>query len=387
MDMHTLHVEHAALLGLFTLLTVVNSMVHRGARGSSWFPVFTFCAFAGAVLISLRGLIPDSLSIVSGDLFFSLAYVFLHRSFNGFFGAGFFGKRSSGWWLQLTLALVCAGVLLRWTLGVSDTRHRLLWYSLILSAQVGLSAYVVLRNAVGPLRSSTWMMGGLLVALCLNNLFRAGVVLLYGTPANYLQSHGALCWALLLTTVLQGAVTIAFVWMTAARLNAELEIEAMTDPLTRLLNRRALDHWAEREVISSLTSDLPLSAILIDLDEFKNVNDAWGHQCGDAVLLGVARCLEAEMRSDDRLARLGGDEFAVLLPRTSRYEAIDIAERLRCAVEETRCVSGEMVMTVRASFGVAQMDEAVRGWEELLQQCDRAMYRVKARGGNQVLVH
>ncbi len=383
MDMHTLHVEHAALLGLFTLLTVVNSVVHRGARGSRWFPAFTFCAFAGAVLIALRGAIPDGFSIIAGDLFFSLAYVFLHRSFTQFFG-----KRGYQGWFQLALAAACAASLVRWTIVTPDTQHRLFWYSLILCAQVTLSAWFVLRNALGPMRWSAWVMGSLLLLLSANNLFRAAAVLWLGTPTDYLQSRGTLCWALLLTTVLQGAVTIAFVWMTAARLHGELETEAMTDPLTRLLNRRALDLWAEREVLESLDSELPLSAILIDLDDFKNVNDVWGHQSGDAVLLGVARRLESEMRVDDRLARLGGDEFAVLLPRTSRYEAIDIAERLRCCVEEMRCtVSDEIVTTVRASFGVAQMDEDVRGWEQLLQQCDRAMYRVKARGGNQVLVH
>ena len=382
MDMHTLHVEHAALLGLFTLLTVLNSLLHRGTRGLRWFPAFTFCAFAGAVLISLRGPVPVTVSVVMGDLFFSLAYVFLHRAFTEFFG-----KRNYQWWSQLALAGVCAVAVWHWTIAVPNTPRRLLWYSVILSVQVGLSATFVLRNAVGALRWPVWMMGGLLLLLSANNLFRALLVFWFGTPDDYLQSRGMLCWALLVTTVLQGAVTIAFVWMTAARLNAELEIEAMTDPLTRLLNRRALDHWAEREVESSFASDLPLSAILIDLDDFKLVNDAWGHHCGDAVLLGVARCLEGEMRVHDRLARLGGDEFAVLLPRTSRYEAIDIAERLRCCVEEMRCVSGATEMTVRASFGVAQMDEEARGWEELMQQCDRAMYRVKARGGNQVLVH
>ena len=147
MDMHTLHVEHAALLGLFTLLTVVNSMVHRGVRGSSWFPAFTFLAFAGAVLISLRGSLPEVVSIVSGDLFFSLSYVLLYCSF-----PSFFSRRRSQWWLQIALAALCAGALVRWTLITPDTRQRLLWYSVILGAQVGISAFVVLRNEVGPLR-------------------------------------------------------------------------------------------------------------------------------------------------------------------------------------------------------------------------------------------
>lgn len=382
MDMHTLHVEHAALLGLLTLLTVANSVAHRGTRGLRWFPVFTACAFTGAVLIALRGLIPDVFSVLAGDLFFSLAYVCLHRSFTEFFG-----RRSYQCWLQLALSATCLVVLTRWSIVAPDVRWRLFWYSLILSTQVGLSAAFVLRQATGAMRWSAFMMGGLLLALSANNLLRAGAVLWVGTPKNYLTSTGVLAWALMVTSVLQGAVTIAFVWMTAARLHGELETEAMTDPLTRLLNRRALDLWAEREVMNSFASELPLSAILIDLDDFKTVNDAWGHHSGDAVLLAVARCLQAEMRAGDRLARLGGDEFAVLLPRTSRYEAIDIAERLRCCVEELRCCVGPQEMTVRASFGVAQMDAEVRGWTELLQQCDRAMYGVKAKGGNQVRVH
>ena len=326
MDMHTLHVEHAALLGLFTLLTVANSLVHRPTRGLRWFPVFTCCAFAGAVLIALRGTVPDAVSIVMGDVCFSLAYVFLHRAFTGFFG-----RPTHRWWFQLALAGACAATVWYWTVPSPNTQQRLFWYSVILGAQVGASAVFVLRHAAGGLRWPAWMMGGLLLLLSANNLMRAVSVLRLGTPDDYLQSRGLLCWVLLVTTVLQGAVTIAFVWMTAARLNGELEIEAMTDPLTRLLNRRSLDQWAEREVLSSLASDLPLSAILLDLDEFKSVNDAWGHQSGDAVLLGVARCLEAEMRDNDRLGRLGGDEFAVLLPRTSRYEAIDDAAWRRCA--------------------------------------------------------
>ena len=161
MDMHTLHVEHAALLGLFTLLTVVNSLVHRGTRGLRWFPAFTFCAFAGAVLISLRGPVPVAISVVMGDLFFSLAYVFLHRAFTEFFG-----KRNYQWWFQLALAGMCAAVVWHWTMPAPNTQQRLLWYSVILSVQVGLSAYFVLRNAIGGLRWAAWMMGGSLAKTC-----------------------------------------------------------------------------------------------------------------------------------------------------------------------------------------------------------------------------
>ncbi len=382
MDLHTLHVEHAALLGLFTLLTIANSALHRGGGGSRWFPAFTFCAFLGAILISLRATLSHGSMIVIGDLSFSIAYVFLSRSLIEYFGV----KTRLGW-LQGGLTGLCALVLLQTSIAKPDTRTRLFLYSLILAVQVGSIAWHTMRNASGFTRWSSRLMGGLLIVLSANNLLRAIAVMVIGAPQDYLRGGNALSTALLITTVLQGGVTIAFVWMTAARLQGALEKEAMTDPLTRLMNRRAMAIEAEREFNMNRRTNLPLSAILIDLDEFKTVNDVWGHHCGDAMLLAVARCLEGEMRSGDRLARLGGDEFAVLLPRTSRYEAQDIAERLRASIEEMRCVSGEAVMQVHASFGVAQMDEVVMGWEQLIQQCDKAMYRVKAQGGNQVLVH
>ena len=89
MDLHTLHVEHTVALGLYTVLTLVNSWLHRGMRGVNWFPVYNFFAFAGALLIALRGHIPNPVSIVMGCIFFPLAYLSLHLSLTNFLGEGY----------------------------------------------------------------------------------------------------------------------------------------------------------------------------------------------------------------------------------------------------------------------------------------------------------
>lgn len=382
MDMHTLHVEHCVMLGLFTLLMVVNARLHRGTRGANWFTAFTACAFLGSLLIALRGSIPDAASIFVGNVAFSIGYLFLHRSLTEFFGRGRFQQG-----LQLAVVAICVVAMFRWGVLRPETTPRLLAYSLLLGTQVGLSAWFTLRQASGRNRWSTRMVGGLLALLCVNNLGRALAVMLGGAPANYLQGTPVLSWVLLGTSVLQGALTIGYVWMTAARLREELEAEATTDPLTQLLNRRALTALAGRELAFSEATGLPLSAIVIDLDDFKNINDVWGHHCGDTVLKAVAQCLQREMRGTDRVGRVGGDEFVVMLPRTSRYEATDIAERMRSSLAEMQCIEGDMATSVRASFGVAEMHTGLSGWEHLIQQCDKAMYRVKAQGGNQVLVH
>ena len=385
LDMHTLHVEHALLLGALTVLTTVNSMVHRGERGARWFPVYTVAAFLGAVLISLRGNVSDVLSMFLGALLFPVAYVFLHLSLSEFFG-----QRARGWQLQLLFVCASAATLFRWGILFPNTSVRVALYSALLALQLGFTAVYVLRKAVrseGPVRWAGSIMAGLLVLLSTNNMVRAGSLVVYGCPANYLQGGRQLSWALLITSVLQAAATIAFVWMTAARLQHELRLEATTDPLTRLLNRRAITTWAEREIRRSQDHGWPLSAILIDLDEFKSINDAWGHHCGDCVLLEVARALSNSLRPGDQIARLGGDEFVVLLPRTPEEIARDVAETLRIEINGVTCQAGGGVVGVRASFGVSELGGLGLNWEELVQRCDRALYLVKGMGGNRTLVH
>ena len=366
MDMHTLHIEHAVLLGLFTVLTVANSLLHRGMKSVGWFPLYAFYAFMGAVLIALRGHLPTWASVGAGGLLFSLAYVFLHRWLTEFFG-----RRSYQWWAQVLLAATALGVQVRFGLIDPNTQHRLFWYSLVLATQLGISAWFVFRAAEGPLRSSGWMMGGVLLLLCGNNLVRAAGTITVGAPDNYLEGGLILSCTLLATSVLQGAVTIAFVWMTAAG----------------LLNRRAMETTAEREILLSGLQRQSMSAILIDLDSFKQINDSYGHHCGDAVLIAVANCLKSNMRAQDYLARLGGDEFAMLLPNTAWEEASIVAERLRSCLETVLPLKDVPSVKIRASFGVAELRSKERGWDQLIMSCDRALYAVKELGGNHVLVH
>lgn len=382
MDMHTLHLEHAVLLGLFTALTIASLPLHRGLKGIGWFPLYTLCAFLGAVLIALRGSIPMWASIGVGGLCFPLAYVSLHRWLTEFYG-----RKASQWKTQMVLAGAALLVLVRFGLLSPNTQHRLFLYSLVLAIQLAVSATFVFRAATGTLRPSGWLMGGVLLLLCVNNLARAVGTMFVGAPDNYLEGGVVLSWTLLATSVLQGGVTIAFVWMTAAALRQELEVQALTDSLTGLLNRRAIQVTAEREIVWRKRNRQPISAILVDLDDFKQINDSYGHHCGDTALMEVARCLKDKTRSQDHLARLGGDEFVVLLPNTTWEEASILAERLRRCLEETTFTLDDRPAGVRASFGVAELRTEERGWDQLILSCDRALYSVKELGGNQVLVH
>src|SRR5882672_4061193 len=144
MDIHTLHIEHAVLLGLHTLLTLVNFWLHRGIKGIHWFPVYNLFAFVSAVLIALRGQIPDALSIVLGAVLVNIGYVFLHRCLSEFFGS-----RSSQWKLQIGLVVFTLIALVQYGVIHPDTKSRLIAYSFMLTAQQMFIAYFVFRNAKG----------------------------------------------------------------------------------------------------------------------------------------------------------------------------------------------------------------------------------------------
>jgi len=172
-------------------------------------------------------------------------------------------------------------------------------------------------------------------------------------------------------------VLVAFVWMTAARLHHDLEVQALTDPLTGVLNRRAIEILAKRTFAASLRGPRPISAILFDLDDFKKINDSFGHLCGDNMLIAISRCVEQNLRPGDMMARLGGDEFVILLEATDIETANSIARRLRGAIEQLRIQYDRHEISLTASFGVGQVHDTSAGWNELLLNCDRALYAEK----------
>ncbi|MGA9672619.1 MAG: GGDEF domain-containing protein [Terracidiphilus sp.] len=372
MDLHTLHVEHAALLTLFMLLTLINLRLHRDVAGLNWFAGFGSCICAGAVLIALRTYIPDVVSYALGNMMFSTGYLCLHRSMTRFFASG-------AWQWRVQAGLVALQGLAQIEFGVRhpNTTYRLIALSVILAAQLAMTAYFVVRHTPTYMRAAGWLMGILLASLSLGNMARLIGLLIQPAPTNYLSGGGVLAWTVLNTTILQGGVLVAFVWMTAARLHHDLEVQALTDPLTGLLNRRAIEMFAKRTIDSRARGSRAVSAILVDLDDFKRINDSFGHLCGDNMLVAVSRCIEENLRPGDMLARLGGDEFVILLNETEMECANVIAERVRFAIEQLRIQYERHEISATASFGVGQLDDASEGWRELLLSCDRALYAEK----------
>lgn len=169
--------------------------------------------------------------------------------------------------------------------------------------------------------------------------------------------------------------------------NHRLEALAQTDPLTQLLNRRALTIKLVTEMERVRRYNAPLAMLMLDLDHFKLINDTYGHLAGDDVLSSVAGLLQRAVRSVDTVARYGGEEFVIVLPETGSVGAFAFAERIRDRLATHRfTVGATQEVRVTASIGVATYPSAgLESVEDLFRAADSALYRAKASGRNVVV--
>ena len=181
-------------------------------------------------------------------------------------------------------------------------------------------------------------------------------------------------------TVRDHAVMLEFQKQALEEANRRLEALATEDGLTGLKNHRAFQERLAMEVERARRYGIPLSIVMLDVDQFKLYNDSYGHPAGDAVLRAVAACLRASTREADQAARYGGEEFTLILPHTQAADALVVATRCRKAIESAAWPA----RPVTASFGVATFSPALTDPAALITAADKALYRSKHEGRNRV---
>jgi diguanylate cyclase (GGDEF)-like protein/PAS domain S-box-containing protein len=169
-----------------------------------------------------------------------------------------------------------------------------------------------------------------------------------------------------------------------AQLHARLQELATIDDMTGLFNRRFFFELGEREVERALRFNHPLTAIMLDIDHFKHVNDTFGHPVGDRVLEELAQRCQRELREVDLVGRYGGEEFTILLPETRWQQGCQVAERLRRAIEAAPLTDEPEPISITVSMGVAPCTERTPNLSAVLANADRALYQAKRTGRNRV---
>lgn len=167
--------------------------------------------------------------------------------------------------------------------------------------------------------------------------------------------------------------------------NRQLEEMALTDPLTGLPNRRAIDFWASRQLSAAVRHDFPIWAVMADLDHFKSINDTHGHDAGDIVLKSFAEILKANTRKSNICGRLGGEEFLVVITHVEKKNVAIAIERIREQFAAQRFTVERHTFGATASFGIAGvLVTACSDFGDLVTRADAALYSAKRQGRNRI---
>ena len=373
--MVTIYVE--AILGLLLLFAWAQNMAIRAV---CWWGFAHMIRAASVVLFGLYGSAPDLITI---DLANALLFTAFAVTWTG--ARVFDGRPVEP--VYLVTGAVLWLLICRLPVLADAIDLRALIASGIITAYTWLTAYEFWRGRSEQL-VSRWPAIFMLFAHGALFLLRTPLVkLLPWTPGNS-DLFGSVWLTVLSFEALLFTISIAFILLAMAKERTELRhrTAAMVDPLTGIANRRAFLADAGAAAKRHDGNPKPSSMLLIDLDNFKSINDTFGHALGDRVLEIFTASTREALRGSDLFGRLGGEEFAVLLSDMNSEAAVTVAERIRESfAEATSEVDGNAVGAT-VSIGIAHCDGAVLEVPELLAQADRALYFAKERGRNRVEV-
>jgi diguanylate cyclase (GGDEF)-like protein len=323
----------------------------------------------GWLLIGLRGVIPGFLSVIVANTLLHFGVAEYYQSLRLFDGQPLNRKYTNA------LVIVVTALLAFFFYIIENLTWRIVVSSLLLMFLFSLSGWKLLL----PTKESPSSMRRF-VFLGFSFMFVIYMARTILTLKSTLALPTVLENTSLQTFVFAGTsmgfivINFGYLLMCNARFNGQLKYLAATDPLTCLFNRRALMDLSQRELDRARRSGQPPAFFLIDADDFKTINDRYGHDAGDAALLAISDHLRSVLRSHDVIGRFGGDEFAALLPTTNEKEAWKIAERLSAVVRDTPLLFRHHEIRLSISVGVAAADMEHLDFDDLLHSADQSLY-------------
>jgi diguanylate cyclase (GGDEF)-like protein len=335
----------------------------------------------GFVLFALRGQIDELLSVV-------LANVLIVVAFGDYARALHLLLRRADPRRFTALAALAVSLCIGWFTLVQDSiAVRIVFASVVLAALSALSAAVLLRGRWRRLPMAQRVTGIVFLIGAAVLVVRAFHALLHPDAiADGLQSTAMQAVTFGTGAILPLLTSYGFLLLCNERMRQELERSAAIDFLTGALNRGAIEHQGARSLALARRRGTRCAAIVIDVDHFKRINDAYGHASGDAALREIVRRMQDVTRAGDSLGRLGGEEFLVLLDDTDAERALATAERLRTAIGGTPLALDPQPHATTISLGVALLDDTDRSFSDLLRRADRALYAAKDAGRDRVVL-
>ena len=250
-------------------------------------------------------------------------------------------------------------------------------------ATLFLSALMIIRHRDTP-RPAEWAAAVSMVLFGVTQGIAAGMAVMQGAGGDTAYHSLYIHYNFLTLPAGYMAMGMFVIFMLASDISIEMKEIAIHDQLTGVLNRRGLGEQGAMAYATSRRSGAPVSVVMTDIDRFKFINDEHGHSAGDDALVHFSLLLREQRRTNDLVARVGGEEFALILPGANLETAMKIADDLCSRVEGSPVSLGNEKLNMTASFGVATLSENDTSLQDAIIRSDRALYRSKRAGRNQV---
>lgn len=367
---------YSAVISFFLVLMVYwkkNSL-----PGLSWWASGYFLICINFLILSLASLFPPWFYYTVPHLLTILGYLFVKEGL-----ARFFTKRRL-WGLDLALFIISFYL-------ISETFVKDLHLKIILSTVTSLAALLLTLFMLRKVQSRR--MFHLLYLLAVTSQLIRLILGMNIPPGAEVTEAGTILASISMLdffTLLIIAMALVFISLDRLIKDQDFILErlknlSLKDELTGLLNRRGFKEHYENEEKRARRNQSSLTLAICDIDDFKNFNDQFGHQCGDKVLKMLAYTMEHKLREIDILARWGGEEFIILLPETNRKDAEISLERLRLAVEEMEVPFQDLLLRITLSIGCFTSREGILHVDHFLKQADKNLYEAKTLGKNRVV--
>ncbi|WP_323762038.1 GGDEF domain-containing protein [Maricaulis sp.] len=380
MDSKTLILALVPVILAGVLIHAVNAAIQKTTDGPRWWLAGTAAHGIGLGLISLRGVLPDVMGIIVGDILAAGGFLILLEGV-----ARFADKRVPRWLLAGLSVLVAVGFpFFTWAMDNAAIRFAIFGVAVITPCLMMLPYLKTIgqRDGLPGVRLLRYTIYYFVAALVVISF---SVLVFDPDMPSVLAPNQMMAAGILSLIVVETNLVFGFVLLSAGRSATVLKRAALTDHLTGLPNRRAFEALVIESFTAPPAPDVATAVAVFDVDHFKQVNDTYGHDVGDAVLQHVAAILESTIRETDHVARLGGEEFVALIHARSGATVQNVAERVRRAVQEHPFVHNGHEITVTISAGLVEVTDDHPTLTALFKRADEALYRAKDAGRNRII--
>jgi diguanylate cyclase (GGDEF)-like protein len=359
-------------LAMGTILFTIAKTYPKSIRGlTEWSLAALLIGFSLPLFIA-RGAIPDAFSIVLSNLMILTGFMMMNQGVRKFSGAP--PRANRAWLVLFVLSYVSLFV---WFTYVQPNMGMRVATMSVFTLVVILDQLIFVLEEL-PRTTGRHILVASLAILIVPRIVRLGGLMLgFDQPAGVFDLSIPQLVYIAIPSITIPLGTISLILLAAEKLHQELEFISRYDDLTQCLNKKSAMEELQREIAWAKRHGNKLSIMLIDLDNFKDINDTYGHLEGDKVLVDFASKAKTVLRDTDRLTRFGGDEFMAILPDTDIEHASLIADRLHGAGKESQPIAWTV------SIGISEWLDPDDSLAALLTRADQALYKAKALGRNQ----